>query len=60
MERALAKGQMTKPPLSTVIDPEDHQFIVELKQRGETNSRVAEILHVTEDALHGVLDTLNM
>lgn len=54
------RGQMSKPAPAKTIDIEDYQFIRELKQRGETNERVAEVLHVTEDALRSVLDKLNL
>lgn len=54
------RGALKKPLPATTIDPEDYAFIRELKQRGESNGRVAEILHVTEDALRAVLDKLNL
>lgn len=60
VERALMRGALKKPLPATAIDPEDYAFIRELKQRGESNGRVAEILHVTEDALRAVLDKLNL
>jgi len=55
-----ATGQIRKPKLGNVVDPQDILFIRDLKRRGESNTRIAEILHVTDDALKQTLDQMNL
>lgn len=58
VERGLASGYITKPPLGTVVDPEDYEFIRELRGKGDTYYKIANILHVTEEAVKAVLKDL--
>jgi predicted transcriptional regulator len=54
------KGLMRKPKPQTAVDPADTHFIRDLKRRGESNSRIADILHVTDEALKKTLDAMNL
>lgn len=51
---------MKKPKPQAVVDPADIHFIRDLKRRGESNSRIADILHVTDEALKKTLDAMNL
>ena len=54
-----ATGQINKPKLGNVVDPRDITFIRDLKRRGESNTRIAEILHVTDEALKQTTEHMN-
>ena len=42
-----------------MVDPRDITFIRDLKRRGESNTRIAEILHVTDEALKQTMDHMS-
>lgn len=58
VDRGIAAGYITKPPLGTVVDPEDLEFIRELRGKGDTYYKIANILHVTEAAVQEALKSL--
>jgi len=60
VDKYTGSGMMRKPALHSVVDPEDRSYIRDLKRRGESNQRIAAILHVTDEALKQVLDTMNL
>jgi hypothetical protein len=43
-----------------MVDPRDIMFIRDLKRRGESSTRIAEILNVTEEALKQTMDHMNL
>ena len=60
VQKYLNKGLLKKPQPSSQVDPLDYHFIRDLKRRGESNSRISEILHVTEDALKKTLNSMKL
>jgi len=54
-----ATGQIKRPKLGENVHPRDITFIRDLKRRGESNTRIAEILHVTDEALKQTMDHMN-
>ena len=60
MQKYINKGLLKKPQPRDDVDPADYHFIRDLKRRGESNSRIAEILHVTEDALKKTLNSMKL
>lgn len=56
VDKYTATGQIKKPVLGKSVDPRDTNFILDLKRRGESNTRIAEILHITDDALKQTMD----
>jgi hypothetical protein len=54
-----AAGHIKKPKLGQMVDPRDITFIRDLKRRGESNTRIAEILHVTDEALKQTMDHMS-
>lgn len=60
VQKFTVRGMIKRPKPQTAVDPSDYHFIRDLKRRGESNCRIAEILNVTEEALKQTLDSMNL